>query len=422
MINTEILQKEKLCKGKGIFILCLLVMCWTLGVAAIAAASDQSCRVDYTVTLKPDLDMAQVSIRLEDGAQLRWLDFHIKSDRFSDLEADGRLRIGGERAIWEPPDGPAVLNMTVKVNHQRKNGRYDALMTPDWAIFRGDDLIPTVKVQLVKGTNLQAKLHFVLPEGWTDVDTGWPRKADGSFTVDNQERLFDRPVGWMIAGKVVTRRDFIGGTEICVSAPVGFGFSRMEILTFFNFIWREAELAFGKMPRKLLVVGAGDPMWRGGLSAPNSFFLHADRAIVSKNSTSPVLHELVHVVTHIQGKMNDDWIAEGIAEFYSIELIYRAGGMTEARYQKVRNWLKRWSREVTTLRVEHSKGPVTARALILFQDLDKEIRQLTKEKHTIDDVTRELMKQGRVSLDDLRRISEQLVAGKLGVFDTPLLK
>lgn len=422
MMNAVIVQKIDLYKRVVIFILCLLMICYTCVVSASAASSDRSCRVDYTISLEPDLDMAQISIRLEEGAYLRWLDFYIEPGRYSDLEGDGRLRIGGERAIWEPPNGQAVLSFMVKLNHQRKNGKYDARMTRDWAIFRGDDLIPSVKVQVVKGVNLHAKLHFVLPEGWTNVDTGWPGEADGSFTVDNPGRLFDRPVGWMIAGKVVPRRDFIGDTEISVCAPVGFGFRRMEMLTFFNFIWREAELAFEKMPRKLLVVGAGDPMWRGGLSAPNSFFLHADRAIVSKNATSPLLHELVHVVTHIQGEMNDDWIAEGLAEFYSFELIYRSGGMTEGRYQKVRNWLQRWSHEVTTLRVQNSKGPVTARAVLLFQDLDREIRQLTKEKHTIDDVTRELMKQSRVSLDDLRRISEQLVAGKLDVLDTPLLK
>ena len=163
-------------------------------------------------------------------------------------------------------------------------------------------------------------------------------------------------------------------------------------------------------------------MWRGGLSSPNSFFLHADRPIVSENGTSALLHELTHVITRIRGEMNDDWIAEGLAEFYSIELMYRAGGMIDTRYQKVRDWLEHWSRDVTTQRVKNSKGPVTARAVILLQDLDREIRRLTKEKHNIDDVTRKLMKQRKVSLDDLRRIAENLVGGKLGVLDNPLLK
>ena len=422
MTKVPVLPNKKCYKRVRAHIICLFVVCLAFALTESSTGSEQTCGVDYTIELHPDRDSATVSICLENGALFRWLDFHLKPDQHSDLHADGKLRINGDRAIWEPPEGKAVLSLTAKLNHKRKNGKYDARMTPDWAIFRGDDLIPAVRVRMVKDATTLAKLHFILPPGWTNVDTGWPGESDGSFIIDNPRRLFDRPVGWMIAGKVGTRREIIGSTEICVGAPVGSVMRRMDTLTFINFIWRDVERAFEKIPSKLLVVSAGDPMWRGGLSSPNSLFLHADLTLVNENATSALLHELTHVITRIRGKMNDDWIAEGLAEFYSIELIYRAGGMSEARYQKVRNWLELRSHDVTTLRVVNSKGPVTARAVILFQDLDKEIRRLTKEKHNIDDVTRKLMKQGKVSLNDLRRISEQLVGGKLSVFDTPLLK
>ncbi|MDR4498892.1 MAG: hypothetical protein MRK02_13395 [Candidatus Scalindua sp.] len=406
-----------------IHIVCLFVVCIAFILAESASGSEQTCGVDYTIALHPDRDSATVSICLENGALFNRLDFHLKPDQQSDLHADGKLRIDGDRAIWEPPEGQAVLSLTAKLTHQRKSGKYDARMTPDWAIFRGDDMIPAVKVRTVKDATFLAKLHFVLPPGWTNVDTGWPREPDGSFTIDNPRRRFDRPVGWMIAGKVGTRREIIGSTEICVGAPVGSTMHRMDILTFINFIWRDVVRTFEKIPGKLLLVGANDPMWRGGLSSPNSLFLHADLPLISENTASSTLiHELTHVITRIRGELNDDWIAEGLAEYYSIELIYRAGGMSEARYQKARNWLALRSHDVTTLRVVNSKGPVTARAVILFQDLDKEIRRLTKEKYNIDDVTRKLMKQRKVSLDDLRRISEQLVGGKIVVLDTPLLK
>ncbi len=394
----------------------------TFALTAFAKSSERPYSVDFTITLLPDQNVAKVSIYLEDGSLLRLIDFHIKADQHSDLKADGKLSIVGDRAIWTPPKGPATFSLTAKINHQRKNMKYDSRMTSDWAIFRGDDLIPAAKVDSIKGATSRAKLHFVLPHGWTTVETGWPRESDGSFVIDNPKRHFDRPVGWMIAGKISTQNDIIEATEISVGEPIGSSLKRMEILTFFNLVWDEVQLAFRKLPRKLLVVGAGDPMWRGALSAPNSLFMHADRPIISENGTSTLLHELTHVVTRIRGKMNDDWIAEGLAEFYSTELIYRAGGMTDSRYQKVRNWLKQWSINVTTLRVVNSKGPISARAVILLQDLDREIQTLTNKKHNIDDVTRELMELSKVSLDDLRRISENLVEGKLKTLNTPLLK
>lgn len=167
-------------------------------------------------------------------------------------------------------------------------------------------------------------------------------------------------------------------------------------------------------------------MWRGGLSASNSLFLHADRPLVSENGTSPLLHELTHMVTRISGvataTTNDDWIAEGLAEFYSFELLYRANGMTKARRNTIIKNLAKWGADVKHLRQSKSTGPITARAVVLLDELDKEIRARSNKKHTIDDVTRDLMKTRKVSLDDLRKSVEKLIGKNIETLKSPLLK
>lgn len=167
-------------------------------------------------------------------------------------------------------------------------------------------------------------------------------------------------------------------------------------------------------------------MWRGGLSASNSLFLHSDRPLVSENGTSPLLHELTHMVTRISGKItdttNDDWIAEGLAEFYSFELLYRADGMTKSRRAKIIRNLSKWGGDVKHLRKSKSTGPVTARAVVLLNDLDQEIRKRSKNKYSIDDVVRELMVKRKVSLDDLTRASEKFAGTKLETLSSVLLK
>lgn len=390
--------------------------------SGFAAKGDKTYQLDYTIALQPDKDSARVTIHISDGALLKSINFSVDPQRYSNITADGKVSIKDERAIWEPPEGAAKFELTAKISSKRDNGKYDARITGDWAIFRGDNMIPAAAVKAVKGATSEARLNFKLPSGWTNVDTGWPRDKDGSFIIDNPQRNFDRPVGWIIAGKVGTRRDFLSGTEISVGAPNGSALQRMDVLSFFNFVWPEVERTFHKLPPKLLIVGAGDPMWRGGLSAPNSLFLHADRPLVSENATSSLLHELVHVITRIRGQKNADWIAEGLAEYYSVELLYRSGGMTDARYKKVRNWLKNWGKEVKTLRVKRSAGPTTARAAVLLQDLDKEIRALTSNQYSLDDVTRELMLEGKVSLESLRTSAETLVGGKIETLDSALLQ
>lgn len=390
------------------------------------AVEGPAYKLDYSVTLLPEKAGALVKIQIDKGQLLHKFSFSNERNIYSDIRANGKLTIRNQKIEWELPPGEATLSYFVALTNERSPGKFDSRITNDWALFRGDDLIPAVHTYEVPNAYSVATLSFILPKAWKSIETGWERKTGNTFTVDNPERRFDRPTGWMIAGKVGTRRATVKKTKIAISAPAGEHMRRMDALTFFNFVWPELHKAFEKTPQKLLVVGAGDPMWRGGLSASNSLFLHSDRPLVSENGTSPLLHELTHMVTRISGKMtdttNDDWIAEGLAEFYSFELLYRADGMTKSRRAKIIRNLSKWGGDVKHLRKSKSTGPVTARAVVLLNDLDQEIRKRSKNKYSIDDVVRELMVQRKVSLDDLTRASEKFAGTKLETLNSVLLK
>src|SRR5690606_29277815 len=96
---------------------------------------------------------------------------------------------GPERGIWRPQEGRAQLSYRVKISHPRDNGRFDARMTPDWALLRGDDLVPPAKIDVESGVELVSRLQFELPEGWRSVETGWPRIGKNRFRIDNPARL-----------------------------------------------------------------------------------------------------------------------------------------------------------------------------------------------------------------------------------------
>ncbi|HIQ45245.1 hypothetical protein [Ectopseudomonas khazarica] len=391
-----------------------------------AFAATQKVDLDYRVRFLPDSDQAEVSITLEKGERVRSLDFNLGDDgRYSDFETDGQWsqEVAG-RGKWQPGKGKSVLSYRVQIDHERKSGRYDARMTKDWVLLRGDDLVPAAKLDQQDKTELVSRLQFDLPKGWKSVETGWPRIGKNRFRVDNAQRKFDRPTGWMLAGKLGTRRTRLGDTEVAISAPVGEGMRRMDIMTFLTFVWPQLQQVFPRDPSKLLIVGAGDPMWRGGLSAANSYYMHADRPLVSENGTSSLVHELVHVFGRIYGRERSDWIAEGLAEYYAIELVRRAGGISEERYQKIREQLIDWSKPVNSLRTDHATGPVTARAVLLLQELDREIRQKTKDKGnlSLDDVTRGLMRLDRVSTQDFIDITENVIGGPSKTLDTRLLR
>lgn len=393
-------------------------------LAGAQAQAAKSVDLDYHVRFLPEEDQAVVQLILEKGEAVRRLQFSLGDEGYySDFEADGQWQQETpEQGTWQPAPGKARLSYRVRISHPRDNGRFDARMTSDWALFRGDDLVPPARLDQVDGTKLVSRITFELPEGWKSIETGWPRIGKNRFRVDNPERLFDRPTGWMLAGKLGTRRAKLGDTDVTVAAPVGEGVRRMDILTMLTFVWPQVQNVFPRDPAKLLIVGAGDPMWRGGLSGPNSLYMHADRPLVSENGTSSLVHELVHVFSRIKDTDRSDWISEGLAEYYAIELVRRAGGMSEDRYQAVREHLTKWSRKVDSLRTENSTGPVTARAVLLLQELDKEIRQRSKSRYSLDDVSRGLMRMDAVSTDDFIAMTETLLGGGSKVLNTRLLR
>ena len=400
---------------------CLLLL--ALASTALAAPRPQY-DVTYTVQFLPASDQAQVTIALRpDTGRVTQMRLSMPEDRYTQVGGDGSVTRKGSTVTWVPLDGkPSKLRYRYRVSNQRAGGGYDARMTEDWVIVRGDDLVPSARIRATKGADSRVRLRFVLPKGWTNVDTPFVRSRDNkSFVVTNPERSFDRPIGWVIAGEVGTRREILSDMEVSVAGPKGDVIRRNDMLAFFNGLVPEFRRAFGPLPSKLLIVSAGDPMWRGGLSGPRSLFLHADRPLISENGTSTLTHELTHVITRIRGADGDDWIAEGLAEYYSIELLRRASLLSDARADKAQAWMANHGKSVKTLTRNRSAGPRTARAVQLMRELDAELRQRTKGKRSLDDVVRALIPLREVSREDLRDAVEKLTGAPSDVLATPLL-
>lgn len=403
----------------------LLLSAVLLGVSTASWA--KKVDLDYQVRFLPQSEQAEVSLTLADGAQVKSLSFNLgEQGAYSDFATNGKWNLSNpQQGVWQPAAGKTSLSYKVRITHERAPGRFDARITKDWALLRGDDLVPPATLDQLDKTELVARLQFVLPEGWKSVETGWPRIGKNKFRIDNPQRHFDRPTGWIVAGKIGARRAKLGETSVTIAAPVGEGMRRMDVLTLLTFVWPHAQAVFPRDPEKLLIVGAGDPMWRGGLSATNSYYMQSDRPLVSENGTSSLVHELVHVFSRFKAKDKSDWVTEGVAEYYAIELMRRAGGLGEDRYQKVREQLIKWSKPVKSLRTDHSTGPITARAVLLLQELDREIRQATHDSsqpRSLDDVVRGLMRLDKVSTKDLVEISENVMGKASSVLDSKLLR
>ncbi len=350
---------------------------------------------------------ASLSISSNAGA-LRELSFTYKPERFSDFTASAGLELSDNRVIWSIPKNGGTLRWKATVTNQRSKGAYDARLGKDGALFRAEDVFPAMASRSVKGASAITELKIRLPKGWSVV-TPYTLE-DGRYRIDNPVRRFDRPSGWIIAGDLGVRIDTVAGTKVKVAAAIDQNVRRQDILALSNWVLPELRRLLPDFPRSISIVSADDPFWRGGLSGPGSLYIHADRPLISENGTSTLVHELFHVGFGRRAAQGDDWIVEGLAEYYSFELLHRSGTTTRSRTQKTLNQLTKWAQKAGSLRVAASTGALTAKAAVLFSTLDTEIREASKDGKSLDDVVRKLRADSvPLTLERLQAIAAEYI-------------
>jgi predicted metalloprotease with PDZ domain len=159
-------------------------------------------------------------------------------------------------------------------------------------------------------------------------------------------------------------------------------------------------------------------MWRGGLSAPASLYIHASRPLLSENGTSTLMHEIVHIGMAASAEKGADWIVEGMAEYYGLQLLLRSGTITQNRYARALSQLSEWGADQELGCNGSANGAVSARAALLMHELDRELRKKTKNEYNLDDVMNVLARQEqRISIADLENAVNQLLGQESAVLN-----
>ncbi len=118
----------------------------------------------------------------------------------------------------------------------------------------------------------------------------------------------------------------------------------------------------------------------------------------------------MHIVLDFETDHDHDWIVEGLAEFYGLELLRRSGTISRARYDRARKSQKDWSRSSDRLCGGPSSGAMTARAVSVFLELDREIRRKTEGHSSLDDlVSAVLTANGNIDVDALDQLVREII-------------
>jgi predicted metalloprotease with PDZ domain len=372
-------------------LMCLAESATAATPAAAPNADAKVYELVYGATLDPVTRRAQVRIALRQSGQLvRHIDFVAPSDRYFDAHGQGTVETTSDRIVWTPPADGGVLHYEFVIDHRRPDGGQDARITDSWALLKLDHLFPRAMARVVKGARSNARLRVQAPTGWA-IETPYGPAAGHMVDVDDPDRHFDRPRGWLLAGKLDVRRDKFDERRVAVASPVGSGFRANDVLAFVRWMYPSLLEVFPDFPQRLLIVSAPDGMWRGGLSGANSLYMNIDRPLVSGNGTSTLVHELMHVASGLHATGGADWIVEGMAEYYSIELLRRSGTISASRYERAFAKLAQWSAGQKCVATDRSEGPITARAVLVMRALDTEIRAATRGTASLDAVTQKLI-------------------------------
>jgi hypothetical protein len=372
----------------------------------------------FDARFQPSERTARVTVRIG-GAEpdlVHSVVLHIEPERHRDFKGDGTVAVEGARVTWTPPKAGGALHYTFSIDHLRDVRAYDAHFAENWALFRGDDLVPPARVRTADGARAHARLRLRLPDGWKAA-TPFEREPDGRYRIDNPRRSFDRPTGWILLGHLGILREKIGGSRVSIAAPVGQRARRDDMLALLRWTLPALKKVLGELPPRLLVTSAGDPFWRGGLSGPGSIFVHAERPLITPDVTSPLLHELMHAALGLRSGKGGDWVVEGLAELYSLELLVRSKTISKKRYHKALDALAARGVGVAALDVDAATGATTARAAAELHALDRELRRGSDERISLDDVVRQLAaERGTVTTDRFRAIVDHVAGRSLGAF------
>jgi hypothetical protein len=401
----------------SIFVLGLLVVCgaFVAESGTARAANERVYGADYVIT--PDIPRAgaYVELRIEqtDGL-LRELSMPYDENMISDIVGDGQLSIDDARIRWQPPVDGGQLGWFSKINHLKNGETYDAFVGEEWALFRAEDVIPPTATRTLRRSVSKTRLMFDLPDDWSAVTEYFQRS--GVHGVSNRHRRFDKPTGWIVLGRLGVRNETIAGVRVVVAAPVGQAVHRLDILAMLNWTMPDLLRLLPDFPRRLTIVSAGQPMWRGALSAPRSFYVHAERPLISENGTSTIMHEAIHVGLGIAAVKGADWIIEGFSEYYGLQILRRSGTISEKRYRLAMSKLANWGEDSRSLCADSSKASITARAVTLLARLNDEIGRKSDREHDLDDVLRIVADSAsKISMQRFRTIVEDLMGSESDV-------
>ena len=350
-------------------------------------------------------------------------------------DADGEkmpvTEIGKTQWIVETEnESPVTLRYTVLLNHDEREwpfGNDEAPYAQEDCIFcPGYALFITSEVEDIE-------LHLDVPENW-HVSTSWQRIGNEAhrFAVTDQNDLMSE---YLVLGEHSERLAKSWEAEIVLALGGHFKASMDEVQRTVESLLRSYSGVFGGIPKeRMLFVANPDEKHQGGGVSGRSISVLMDGTLEADNrqSWAPlVAHEICHIwngrVINFSGQ--EYWFSEGFTEYCSKISCVRLGIISEDDFlsdleRKCELYL---SRQGDLSIREAGKNKSSNHALVyeggslIATALDLQIRNLTKNRNSLDDVMQQMYREfglteSQYTIDDIVRIVSEIAGEDFGSF------
>lgn len=381
------------------------------------AQPHETYSVQYTIEIDAATPArAHVRWQLAGIDEIERIRFRFDPSRFEDFGGSGTLERRRDEILWIPSGPYAELHYTARLDHRRAPDKgYDSYAGDGWILSRTTAFFPRsaalFRREVEPSPESRARLALRLPRGWSST-TVLPLEGPNRYVVETLHQRFDHPRGWLLLGHMQRTDVRVGETALTIARASGVT-RKVEPVT--RLITQALPLVTAlfdrPLPRLLIVIGS-DPMWRGGLSGEESFYMHDRRPIRSRDHTSPYLHELFHVAAPFRPHADAHWVTEGLAEYYSVELQRRMGRLSDTRFQRALELFAEhgiWHHDFTRTSAPALRN--NSAPLVMYA-LDQRIRAATGGQHGLDTVVRSLARDGGAVSTARFLGTVQRVAGK----------
>ncbi len=402
---------------RGVLATVMLLSC----TASFASSDESIPRETFSITYTIEIDArdpgrAHVRWELAGIDEIERLRLQFDPARFEQFDASGTVEHRRGEILWWPSGPYADLRYVVHVDHRRAADKgFDSYAGDGWILARTTDLFPRAAAlfrrDIEPEPESRARLAMRLPPGWQSV-TVFPPDGPNRYVVETPHQRLDHPRGWMLLGHLRRTDATAGDTAITIARAPGVTMSADRVVQWLTPAIPLVTALFDRpLPRLLIVLGP-DPMWHGGLSGEESFYMHGERPLRTRDHTSPYFHELFHVAAPFRPNADAHWVTEGLAEYYSIELQRRLGLLSDAMYQRALELFAQhgvWGQDFTRSRAPALRN--NSAPLVMYV-LDQRIRAASDGQRGLDAVVRMLAHEGGVVSTGRFLGAVQRVAGK----------